>query len=109
MIKELTDNPDKEFISSNDISATATKSGQLKLGRVSNKGDYNFLGLEWKEVEEPVDFMTAFKAWHDEQKTIRHEREWENEIITVTKFNGKNEYANFGAGLILSGKWYIED
>lgn len=76
-----------------------------KIGR-----GYKIIELDelWEEVKEPVDFMTAFSAW-EKGKTIRHENEYEGEIIMTTEFDGKNEFAKFGAGLIGGGKWYIED
>ncbi len=107
MIKELTENPDKEFTRKSDgLHIKTNEYGEL----VWDSG-YQFLRLhhEWKEIKQPVDFMTAFKAWHDDRKTIIHELEYEGDIITATMFDGKNEYAEFGAGLIANGKWYIED
>lgn len=73
--------------------------------------DYNtYVGLppiyianrvDWKPLPRKVDFMTAFYAWSEENKTIKC-------VHTSTEvFEGGNNQGNFGAGQIRLGEWYV--
>lgn len=76
MIKELTENPDKKF-------RRVGEDRELYVGVYNNfvawEGDYAletggepfeiYTDLEWEEVKQPVDFMTAFQAFR-KMKTI---------------------------------------
>ena len=107
MIKELTENPEKKFKRVGDELEVSLDSDNSLLWK-SGHAPFN-INHVWKEVKEPVDFMTAFKAWYDDKKTIIVETEFKGEVIMASIFEGCNEYAEFGAGLIAEGKWYIED
>ncbi len=68
MIKELTENPEKKFISKGQIGEgyVSVKNNAvvwLGKGQVGQSLTINHLQSgEWEEVKEPVDFMTAVKS-----------------------------------------------
>ena len=81
---------------------------------------YQFLRLhhDWEEIKKPVDFMTAIQAY-DNGRTIYvlHGTNGEYKETFTPKINAtdwgyavqqQQGYA-VDSGLILSGKWYIED
>lgn len=125
-IKILTENPSLEFIRADvhtedtnylklsvDTVNTPTYTGK-KL-RYRNKWDSNqdfsdALNAIWTLVKQPVDFMTAIKAY-DEGKTIICERS--NLPKTIYKKNQitlKDQYDRaISTYEILKGKWYIEE
>lgn len=115
MIKELTENPEKEFIRKSDGLHFKTN----EYGELIWDSGYQFLRLhqEWKEIKKPVDFMTAVES----HKRIRIEHEFiededdfrylttsYNELDLIIK--ALSEYTHYDIPEIISnGKWYIED
>jgi hypothetical protein len=70
---------------------------------------YGTLDWEWELYQEPVDFMTAIKAWDKEKKTIRCDMlDNDGDVLFSNTFDGNSDEAEFGAEQILAGKWYIE-
>lgn len=114
MIKELTENPEKEFTRKSDgLHIKTNEYGDL----VWDSG-YQFLRLhhDWEEVKKPVDFMDAVKAL-DEGKTIYvlHDGCYKDIFSPVGKqtdwgvaMEQEQGYA-IDTEFILYGKWYIED
>lgn len=108
MIKEITEDPSKEFVRELDgLHIKTNKDGEL----IWDSG-YQFirLGHEWKEVKKPVDFIEAVKALQ-EGKNIYSE--YGNRIYHYRSkpYKGlidlnKNPVASYE---ILHGEWYIED
>ena len=123
MIKELTENPEKKF-------RRVGEDRELYVGVYNNfvawEGDYTletrgepfeiYTDLEWEEVKEPVDFMTAIEAL-DRGKVIYAIRtDGYREV-----FNPAGKQTDWGVAVkqsqgyavdtetILYGKWYIED
>ena len=109
MIKELTENPEKEFISlkgGNRLKLTATNiNGSLYIkafdGNAAPDG-INIGSREWEEVKEPVDFMTAFEAYYKYGRDMYCMFDGEKYV-----FSQKYGPANFREILIAQGKWYI--
>jgi len=110
MIKELTENPHKEFVRELDgLHIKTNKDGEL----IWDNG-YQFirLGHTWKEVKKAVDFMTALnsrkfvKVEHDLIKPnyIKYERL----DLLMLKLAESFTNADF-TEIIEDGKWYIED
>lgn len=73
----------------------------------------NIMACDWKEVKQPVDFMTAFEAWRN-GKTIR----WIDDEDVEPRYERLNDYVflptgdvtiHFMAYQIENGKWYIEN
>lgn len=125
MIKELTENPEKEFVSyelqgSRDVLKTKSIKGAIRFS--NEEGNWHEvligvdLGREWEEVKQPVDFMTAVKSG----KRIRIEHDLVNEfgVEDLTHFSsidcllyalGEDYNAKEVKDIIVNGKWYIED
>lgn len=59
---------------------------------------------DW-ETEEQVDFITAFNAWYDDNKTIKGVIN-NNDILFLYGTDSKNKWS-IGAKRIANGKWYI--
>jgi len=77
----------------------------------NNNNSKSLINLDeiWTLEQQPVDFMTAMKAYGGEQSTIscefssRHIYKWNSEGL-------KNENGNpLNACEILKGKWFIEE
>lgn len=112
MIKELTENPDKKF-------RRVGEDRELYVGVYNNfvvwEGDYAletggepfeiYTDLEWEEVKQPVDFMTAFKAFRSKNKNIYCIREG----IRANYYEDSENTYFFHEDDIDNGKWYIED
>ena len=71
MIKELTENPEKEFISykkksDRDVLKAKSIDGAIRFSNEENRWYEVLIGVdlerEWEEVKKPVDFMTAIKS-----------------------------------------------
>lgn len=95
---------DEEF-GIGDIAIVTKYYGITSLGAEKfSKIRLGFNGFEvWREVKEPVDFMTAFIAWNESCKTITCELDGSKYMYDKTKD------AKFYASQIARGKWYIED
>lgn len=122
VIKELTENPSKRFqaIFHEGVIWEVCKHENGSIECIYGKGDLGecrgVLGLgkiemeaKWEEVKEPVDFMTAFKAFR-EGKTI-YVKDGELSGGKFTYFP-KEPYENhrcFSEEDIANGEWYIED
>ena len=112
MIKELTENPEKEFIRTRDGLVMRTdERGYLRWEEGHN---WINLGDYWEEVKKPVDFMTAAKSG----KRVRVE------FSPIRYFEEFDDYYHFDelmlrlaerfcavnlTKIIVDGKWYIED
>ena len=108
MIKELTENPSKEFTRKSDGLHIKTN----KYGELIWDSGYQFLRLyhDWKEVKQPVDFMTALNS--RQFVLVEHElatyTDYERlDLIMVDLADNLNSYEF--AEVIENGKWYIED
>lgn len=111
MIKELTENPHKEFEKvSNGVSsglyARVNEHGKLFWGE-----DYSFLNLSdtWEEVKEPVDFITAVdsgKAISVEYSGYKYEK---MDLYELLHELGLEHDSSLVRLFILYGAWYIED
>lgn len=123
MIKELTENPEKEFISKVNKDIKAKRSlftDDIELYNHKNKTKIVKLGVkvlngEWEEVKESVDFMTAVKSG----KKIRVEHinvddRGVDDLIDFTSLDcliyalGEGWDAEEVKDIILNDKWYIE-
>ncbi|NLY46833.1 MAG: hypothetical protein GX053_12730 [Tissierella sp.] len=112
MIKELTENPDKKFTNNraNKGSYVALDEDKTLCWFGEGQRGQSFLANflrddEWEEVKEPVDFMTAFRAWREENKTIICKIDKDSTVA----YEGNRTNFSFHAECIASGKWYIED
>ena len=104
MLKRLSENPEKTFRRISDGLEI-----RCICGRFNWVSGYTFLGTddEWEEAREPVDFMTAFKAFR-EGKAISVE-DGELSGARFTYYPRTNErYVAFLEEDIANGKWYIE-
>ena len=103
MIKELTENPSKEFTRKSDGLHIKTN----KYGELIWDSGYQFLRLhhDWEEIKKPVDFMTAFQAFR-KMKTISVKCDGMEDAVFLGKSNG---HAIFHEEYIENGKWYIEN
>lgn len=119
MIKELTENPGKKFISkvNTDLEATANPfTDYIKIRNIKTDVDIVRLSMsvlngEWEEVKEPVIWQEAFEAWvNGKSFTI----EYQGNIYKQPKMNklgcfGINVSNGFEERMFTEGKWYIED
>lgn len=110
MIKELTENPGKKFISDkgqNGNEMTAERLQQNIIFKYTNKYvevDRIAITREWEEVKQPVDFITAFNALQHDRKNI------------YCILNGKKHLYEgnctgtftFREDRIAEGEWYVE-
>ena len=124
MIKELTENPKKKFNTRGVedgsyvtvVDGYIVWEGEYQSGQsltVCLRGEFD----EWKEVKEPVDFMTAIKS----RKFIRVEHELLGELGGKWELNhftrldllmeelADNFFGTDLAEILENGKWYIED
>ena len=119
MIKELTENPDKEFISYmkkgfGDVLKTQSIKGAIRFSNEEDNWHEVLIGVdldrEWEEIKKPVDFMTALKS----RKFVKVE----HELATYTDYEridlvlvdlADNLYPYGFAEVIENGKWYIQD
>lgn len=111
MLKELTENPHKEFEKvSNGVSsglyARVNEHGRLFWGE-----DYNFLNLSdtWEAVKKPVDFITAVdsgKAVSVEYSGYKYEKMNLAELLRKLGFEHNSLVVRL---FILYGTWYIEE
>lgn len=76
MIKELTENPDKRFKIKNGKATVGISDSRLQwLDDEDVEAEFVLTELilhdmEWEEVKEPVDFMTAFNALQKDKSEI---------------------------------------
>lgn len=107
MLKELAENPSKEFRNvSSGLHVKANEDGKLFWG-----GEYKLHRLDdrWKEVREPVDFLTAVengKLISVEYLGEKYERMGLDELLYEL---GSDCGSDIVALFILRGKWYIEE
>lgn len=103
MIKELTENPEKEFECEY---GKAIKFGDkiiwAKNGRTIMLDHYTLMA-KWQEAKEPVTFMEALVEYYQLNKTIVCELD-----DSIYRFQGGID-TKFYASQIMRGKWYIED
>lgn len=111
VIRELEKDSSKKFINEKTGVIIKKNSENAIIYRDLNKiGTVSltplFLETEWKEIRKPVDFMTAFKAWYEEGKTIYCEYGCDEK-----KFNQDKSLSDFKVDgfMIVEGKWYIVD
>ena len=125
MIKELTENPDKEFISyelrgGRDVLKAKSIDGIIGFCDEGAGQHEVLIGVdlkrEWEEVKEPVDFMTAIKALNGGKVIYAIRPGGYREV-----FNPAGKQTDWGVaveqtqgyavdtGAILYGKWYIQD
>lgn len=121
VIKALSENPKLKFKNhSNTIEIDSSTGIVVWSGRdkepfilFSNApGGVDNLHLRWTIAPEPVDFVTALKAFQDD-KTIICEQEYLSEKkIYIGEYSDILEDQNgeaVSAKEILNGKWYIEE
>ena len=122
MIKELTANPDKEFIShmkkgSRDVLKTKSINGAIRFSNEEDKWHEVLIGVdldrEWEEVKKPVHFMTAIKSG----RKIRVEHalisgnfsrnyKWLGQILERFTW----DFSDYEiVDIIQNGKWYISE
>lgn len=126
MIKELTENPEKEFISyklgggKDDVLKTKSIDGAIRFCDEGAGRHEVLIGVdlkrEWEEAKEPVDFMTAIKALNGGKVIYAIRTDGYREV-----FNPTGKQTDWGVAVeqsqgyavdtetILYGKWYIED
>ena len=107
MIKELTENPSKEFTRKADgLHIKTNKYGEL----IWDRG-YQFLRLhnDWEEIKKPVDFITAIKS--GKYVGVEYSGAKYKEINLPNLFYElQKDYSDkVIRQMILNGKWYIED
>lgn len=107
MIKEITENPEKEFIRKKDgLHIKTNKDGEL----IWENG-YQFMRLnhEWEEVKKPVDFMTAVEC--GKNIGVQYSGTCYREMGLADLFYElQQDYSDNGIRkIILKGKWYIQD
>jgi hypothetical protein len=106
MIKELTENPEKEFTRKSDgLHIKTNEYGEL----VWDSG-YQFLRLhhDWKEIKKPVDFMTAIKSGKHVGVEYSGARYREMSLPNLF-YELQQDYSDKTIRqMILHGKWYIE-
>lgn len=107
MIKELTENPNKEFVRTIDgLHIKVNKDGEL----IWDNG-YQFMRLnhEWEEIKKPVDFMTAIQS----EKPMSVEfsgTKIKKETLANILYRLQENYSDKTIKqIIVYGKWYIED
>lgn len=121
MIKKITENPNKRFMPTcstdnfvefNNNQLVWKGHGQLGQVMVVTKTDE----YEWKEVKEPVDFMTAVESGKQvrvEHKYITDDIEFlktEYRLLANVMWHLCRSLSNATVqDIILNGKWYIED
>ena len=107
MIKELTEDPNKEFIRTTDgLHIKTNEDGEL----IWDSG-YQFMrtGYEWEELKQSVDFMTAIKSGKD--VGVKYAGANYKEMSLPNLFYELQQDNNHKAirKIILNGKWYIKD
>ncbi len=123
MIKELTENPEKEFVQkyNKKLHVFMTVDGEVFYG-IDGDGQTkplvldNWLKQEWEEVKEPVTFIDALRS--DKKVMIKHQdldgelrymSETYNDIDDVM-YNISSYFTAEGVReILLNGEWYIED
>ena len=101
MIKELTENPEKEFVRKRDgLRIKAKENGELNWD-----SGHRFMKTndEWEEVKKPVDFMTALRGLREGRKNIYCILDGE----MTTYMERAKETRFFSEEQIAWGKWYI--
>ncbi len=131
MIKELTENPEKEF-ASRAVGIFAEQKAYMIIDeygeptiRIVNVETGNsirshHISREWgeiKEIKEPVSFMEAIES--SKRIMVRHElikSEYVKELsekyhmMPIIMYKLSGEFSTKGlSDIILNGKWYIED
>ena len=126
MIKELTENPEKEFISyelgdGRDVLKTKSICGVIRFFNEEDRWHEVLIGVdlerEWEEVKEPVDFMTAITSGKKVSVKCAIETYEGKGKLREIYYRQPNEMLRALAGygdeaaidIILNGKWYIED
>lgn len=117
MIKELTENPNKKFISKIDSSRPEEKRVAYIDGRVvvfENHNGHIFINDEWEEIKQPVSFLEAMDEInynHNKRLKVEHRP---SGITTNFMFLHEileylSKFSNLATPeVILNGKWYIE-
>lgn len=112
MIKELTENPTKEFMNKGDESAYVVVERNMIVWRGKDQSGQMMtvdIDEEWEEVKKPVSFMEAVASG----KRIRYPDLFEDEeylkLDDVLAVLGSNYYPVEVKNIILNGKFYIED
>ena len=114
MIKELTENPEKEFKNKTDGYRVKMIDDVLTYPWYNSEHELqtddwfliaeNVLEMEWEEVNEPVDFMTAVASG----KRIKHEK-WADFYELNEIFDGMSLVSDNSSRKTILGKWYVED
>ena len=121
MIKELMENPNKEFSIKLRISQIAyvSVSGNVRIRNINRESKpleltRQILDEKWEEVRRPVDFMTVAKAVKEGKEVgLKYDgfslgfTKWELRDLLIDL--GQNYEDEDLAEIILKGKWYIED
>lgn len=116
MIKELTENPSKRFRDGLGDIVTTSKKTQRIVWEISEDipresdfimfnyaKNYDNLHIEWEEVPESVDFMTAVNSG----KQIKHE-EWEHYYELSVVLDLLIGTGNTNIADKINGKWLIK-
>lgn len=117
-IKEIVEDKNKEFESLTkllfwdyELNCMVCEDKEDRYSRYSILHDIT-LKEEWKEVKQPVDFMTVVKSRKKvkvEHELLEEEQE-EYLSLDILMFNLSNmHYEPDFTDIILNGKWYIED
>ena len=118
MTKELTENPDKEFISyelggGRDVLKTKSIDGAIRFSNEEGNWHEVLIGVdldrEWEEVKQPVDFITAVESGKEigVEYSGSHYR---NMSLPNLFYELQQDHSDTTIRLfILKGKWYIED
>ena len=118
MTKELTENPDKEFISYmkkgfRDVLKTQSIKGAIRFSNEEGNWHEVLIGVdldrEWEEIKKPVDFMTAIQS----EKPMSVEfsgTKIKKETLANMLYRLQENYSDKTIKqIIVYGNWYIED
>ena len=112
MIKELTENPEKEFVQKNNkkFHVFMTVDGEVFYG-IDGDGQTkplvldNWLKQEWEEVKEPVDFKEAINSGKCIKPATWDTDYWDLSLL----MHALSDYDDEDIREIINGEWYIED
>ena len=126
MIKKLTENPEKEFISyelggGRDVLKTKSINRVIRFSNEEDRWHEVLIGVdlerEWEEIKKPVTFMEAITSGKKISVQCAIETYEGKGKLRDIYYRQPNEMLRALAGygdevaidIILNGKWYIED